>query len=196
MKKILLILFLFSVCSFSQSKFALEIAGGIDFNGAEFDNGYSFSFSPVYHLDKIISVMANFAFHRAEGSLNRIIAMPDVVDYSIDDPQKPNTYVYDFSLGLRANFSQQKITPYFVMKTGFFFINNSQNYDYVNLMFYRPVWQPQQINEDLVYYLSPGLGIDFKLLENLSFLIEGRFNITTGTDYYFVPITTGIQYRL
>ncbi len=107
-------------------------------------------------MNETISFMAGFAFHRVEGYQSYPIITPQIFpDYSIDNPAKPNIKTYDFSIGMRANFSQKPITPYFVLKTGFLFIDvprYSDNY-YYHL--------PSENGHKIDYYVSPGFGVNF-----------------------------------
>ena len=130
MKKVLFSFLILSVPVFSQSKFAVEAGGGIDMitsnaYSSNVDNGYSLMISPVYNFNETIMFMVSFAFHRVEGySYHGGIELHSLhPEYSIDNPFKPNVKTYDFSLGMRANFSEKQVTPYFVLKTGFLFID-------------------------------------------------------------------------
>lgn len=201
MKKILAFILMISASGFSQSRFAIEADGGIDlvsktdFDARNLENGYSFAVSPVYHVNETISVLGVFAFHRAEGGISGSGIMPAVDGYSIDNPDKPNIYAYEVAFGLRANFSDKIVKPYFSLRTGFLFTNVSHFSApvYFSNTWYSQGWDAQH---RIALFISPGLGVNFSLLNNLNFLIEARFNITTGTDYSFFPVTTGIQYRL
>lgn len=203
MKKIILFIIFISVPVFSQSEFALEVDAGIDltstmFSSSNFDNGYSISISPAYQINKSFTLMGTFGFHRAEGGISGgIMAAP--MGYSIDNPNKPNIYAYEIGLGLRSNLSDKIVSPYFVIKTGFLFTEVShQTYSYYpspsmkDVPFYQSNWEPVH---RIVLYISPGFGLNFNLQRNLSFLIEARFNMTTGTDYSYMPITTGFQFK-
>lgn len=193
MKWVLFFVFCLSVLAFSQSKFAIEAGGGIDMitgnvYSSNYDNGYSVMISPVYNFNETVTFMASFAFHRVEGSDYYGGVVPAIYpDYSIDNPHKPDIKTYDFSLGMRANFSEKQITPYFVIKTGFLFIDIPRNY-----LFY-PDFNMEN-EKRITYYFSPGLGVNFSLLSNLNVLLEGRFMIKTGNEYSYIPLTTSIVY--
>lgn len=166
-----------------------------DFSAGNYDNGYSLAVASIYHFNETVSLTGTLSFHRAEGSLGYSGVTPAVDGYSIDNPDKPNIYAYEVAVGLRANFSEKMVKPYFAFRTGFLFTNVS----YRSISnFYQDDWYNRgwKENHRIAFYLSPGLGLNFTLLDNLNFLIEARFNIITGTDYSFIPITTGIQYEL
>jgi len=199
MKKLFFLILIFSFQAFSQSRFGIEADGGIDLvsttdlSSRNIDNGYSLTVAPVYYFNNTISVFGVFAFHRVEGSIvsGGPVAFAD--GYSIDNPNKPNNYTYEFGLGLRANFSDKMVKPYFVVRTGFL-LNNSATFSGYYSDFsvaYSTVWNRKY---RIALYISPGLGVNFSLLKNLNFLFEARFNMTTGTDYSFIPVTTGVQY--
>jgi Outer membrane protein beta-barrel domain len=196
MKKVLILCCIISVSTFAQSKFAIEAGGGIDLvtdnnHSANYDNGFSLMISPIYNFNETFSFMATFAFHRVEGYqyYNGPILL-EGANYSIDDPNKPNIKTYDFSIGMRTNFSEKKITPYFVIRTGLLFTETPRYY------FPLPYYLPYQKNDETIaYYLSPGLGVNFRLISNLSVLIEGRFMITTGNEYSYLPLTTSVIYN-
>jgi hypothetical protein len=200
MKKIFMIVLMISVQVFPQSGFGIEAGGGIDLisnsdlSSRNLDNGYSLTVSPIYYFNKTISVFGVFTFHRAEGALNNGgIVWADAEGYSIDNPTKPNSYAYEIALGLRANFSDKMVKPYFVVRTGFLLTNNAffSGYYFGPSGLNSTIWDRKH---KLALYISPGFGINFNLIKNLNFLFEARFNMTTVTDYSFVPVTTGIQY--
>ncbi len=201
MKKSLLFILLFVIQVFSQSRFAIEADGGIDMVSAtelstsNMENGYSFSLSPVYYFNKTLSLFGVFAFHRMEGAVSSGGPVLDEAGYSIDNPNKPNDYSYEIAIGLRANFSNKPVKPYFVVRTGFLFSNTAFSPIYYGMGpdMYSAGWNRKH---RIAFYISPGLGVNFSLLKNLNFLIEARFNITTGMDYSFIPVITGFQYRL
>ncbi len=201
MKKILFFIFIIVVQVFSQSRFAVEADGGIDmvstaeFSSSNMENGYSFALSPVYNFNKTLSLFGVFAFHRMEGAINNGGTTLDQAGYSIDNPNKPNDYTYELAIGLRANFSHKPVKPYFVVRTGFLFSNTAFSPIYYGMGpdMYSVGWNRKH---RVAFYISPGLGVNFSLLKNLNFLIEARFNITTGMDYSFIPVLTGFQYRL
>ncbi len=128
MKKLFLFLIIISVQGLSQSRFGLEADGGVDLisspntSSTSLDNGYSLTVSPIYYFNKTISVFGVFTFHRAEGAVNNG-GTALAAGYSIDNPYKPNDYAYELALGLRANFSDKIVKPYFVIRTGFLFTN-------------------------------------------------------------------------
>ncbi len=200
MKILIMLVFIISVQAFSQSRFGIEADGGIDLisnsnlSSKNLDNGYSLTVSPIYYFNETISVFGVFTFHRAEGAINNGgIVWADATGYSIDNPNKPNDYAYEIALGFRANFSDKMVKPYFVVRTGFLLTNSAIFSGYYS--------GPYEINtngwdrkHNLALYISPGLGLNFSLIRNLNFLFEARFYMTTGTDYSFVPVTTGIQY--
>ena len=199
MKKLFLFIFIISIQAFPQSRFGIEASGGIDListsdlSSTNIDNGYSLTVSPLYYFNETISVFGVFTFHRTEGSIGSGTAL-DAAGYSIDNPNKPNDYAYEVALGLRANFSDKMVKPYFVIRTGFLFTNFATFEQYYSNFIgtYSSGWDRKH---RLALYISPGLGINFSLIKNLNFLFEARFYMTTGTDYYFVPVTTGIQYK-
>ncbi len=199
MKKIMIFIFIIYGQSFSQSRFAIEADGGIDLvsttdiSSRNLENGYSIAVSPVYYFNETISLLGTFAFHRAEGGLEYSGVVPAIDSYSINNPDKPNIYAYEIALGLRANFSDKLVKPYFVIRTGFLFTSVSHLASSYFSDWYFPHWQEKH---RIALFISPGLGVNFSLLKNLNFLIEARLNITTGTDYSFIPVTTGIQLRL
>jgi Outer membrane protein beta-barrel domain len=198
MKKALFFISIISITVFPQSKFAIEAGGGIDlvtnndFN-SNIDNGYSIMISPVFNFNETIMFMASFAFHRVEGTDYYEGIVPAIYPYySIDNPLKPNINTYDFSLGMRANFSEKQISPYFVVRTGFLFTDFPlAGYNYLD--FY-----PGYIRKNdrrIAFYFSPGLGVNFRLLSYLSILLEGRFIIKTGNEYSYIPFTTSLVYN-
>jgi hypothetical protein len=197
MKKVLFFFFILSIQIFSQSKFAVEAGGGIDMitstlYSSNADNGYSVMICPVYSFNETIMFMASFAFHRVEGYNYYGGVVPAIYPgYSIDNPQKPNIKTYDVSLGMRANFSEKQITPYFVIKTGFLFTDVPLNSSYW-LGYYSGFGR--ESDRRIAYYFSPGLGVDFRLLSNFNILLEGRFMVKTGNEYSFIPLTTSIIY--
>ncbi len=200
MKKIMIFIFVLCVPAFSQSRFAIEAGGGIDLvstpdnSSTIFDNGYSFAVSSIYNFNETISLMGTLAFHRAEGGISGSL-YPTAQGYSINNPDKPNIYAYEINFGLRANFSDKMVKPYFVIRTGFLFTNVSHLSisNFYNNGYYAQGWKE---NNRIAIFISPGLGLNFSLMENLNFLLEARFNLTTGTDYSFFPVTTGFQLRL
>ena len=76
MKKILLLILIFCVNGYSQSRFAVEASGGIDLvstpdnSSSNFDNGYSFAVSSIYNFNEAVSLLGTLAFHRAEGGIS------------------------------------------------------------------------------------------------------------------------------
>lgn len=204
MKKIVALSVLFiSVLSFSQTKFALEAGGGVDISNSHFhssqlntDGGFSFFISPVFILNETFSVVGTIAYHRAEGSYyggSDYRIFPAESGYSIDNPDIPNTKAYDVSLGIRASFSDKMIKPYFVLKNGALF-NKIPEFKvrYGPGFYYGPYYEERK---ELAFYISPGLGIDFTLAPNFHLLLEGRFLITTGSSYTFLPVTTSVLYN-
>ncbi len=196
-KNILSFVLAASIFIFPQNRFSLEGGVGADLTSSflspsNFENGYSLYVSSVYHLFKTISISGTFAFHKAEGITNGgVYAVPQ--DYSKDNPSKPNNFAYEAGFGMRADFSDQGVTPYFVIRAGLLFLNFS---------FYETAYldsPPGMVNtswhkeQRIEFYISPGFGLSFKIQSNLSFLIEARFNMTTGNYNTFIPLTTGIQ---
>jgi len=201
MKKVLFFIAIMYIQIYSQSKFAVEADGGIDltstmFATSNYENGYSVSISSIYQINKTFSLMGTLGFHRAEGGISGG-NMPASSGYSIDNTDKPNIYAYEIGLGLRSNFSDKIVKPYFVIKTGFLFTNVSYlTYSYIGGnggQIYQAGWDQKH---RIALYISPGFGLNFNLLSNLSFLVEARFNMTTGSDYSFMPVTTGFQFKL
>ena len=200
MKKVLFFFFILTIAVFSQSKFAIEAGGGIDLvlennYSNSYDNGFSLLISPVYKLNKTISFMASFAYHRVEGYTGYYFVTPQIFpNYSIDNPYKPNIKTYDFSVGMRANFSEKQVTPYFVFKTGLLFTDYPDYYyglePYPILLNFN-----QRHDQRIAYYFSPGLGVNFRLVDKFNILIEGRFLIKTGNDYSYLPLTTSLVYN-
>ncbi len=200
MKKLIMLVFIISVQAFSQSRFGIEADGGIDLvsnsdlSSRNLDNGYSLTVSPIYYFNETISMFGVFSFHRSEGTINNSgIVWATAEGYSIDNPYKANSYAYEIALGLRANFSDKMVKPYFVIRIGFLLTNSAIFSGY----YMGPNVQNSTLwdrKHRLALYISPGFGLNFNLVNNLNFLFEARFNMTTGTDYSFIPVTTGIQY--
>ena len=194
----------FSLCSYAQGRFSLEVSGGSTFilqGGTLLSNwntGWSMGVGVGYELVSRVQLVITGSYHRLpfRGGLRGIIfpAFTDPNSQVIGNSSE----IFETSIALRALSSGKYLQPFVSFQSGIYVMKIGQIFVFRNDLF-PPVWgQPLSGTGVTVArgFASIGLGLNVPANENVAIRIECIYSRTHDGGNVFIPIVSSVSFGL